>query len=133
MCCKKRKERYYLDMKCDKTGKRLREIRIKTGLSQDKFAELHGIKPPTYKKWERDNNPVPAEPIERIAKYYDIPPGRIMFGDDDLKDDLQKTVMPKSLALELVTKLDTIYQKRQDVFDALLLKISHTHAEIIDE
>lgn len=68
---------------------KLKEIRIASGLSQEKLAEKLGVATKTVSYWENGHNAVTFNKIPLIAKALNIPVyklfvfGDILSGDDD--------------------------------------------------
>ena len=68
---------------------KLKEIRIASGLSQEKLAEKLGVATKTVSYWENGHNAVTFNKIPLIAKALNVPVyklfvfGDILSGDDD--------------------------------------------------
>jgi len=52
-------------------GDRLRELRKAKGISGHKMAELLGITPPSYYRYEKDAQTISSDVLERLAKILD--------------------------------------------------------------
>lgn len=51
---------------------KLKELRLKHGLSQKEFAEILGIKNNTYNQYEHENRTPDIETLIKIANYYNV-------------------------------------------------------------
>lgn len=73
---------------------KLKEIRIASGLSQEKLAEKLGVATKTVSYWENGHNAVTFNKIPLIAKALNVPVyklfvfGDILSGDDDKISEL---------------------------------------------
>jgi len=54
-------------------GKRVRELRLKSGFSQQEVADQLGIGQPSYADWERRNVAMAADQIRRLAEVFAVP------------------------------------------------------------
>ena len=67
-------------------GKRIKELRIKKGLTQEQFAELVGMGERNLSKIECGINFVSADTLDRITKALDITP-KELFDFEHLKNN----------------------------------------------
>ena len=57
----------------------LKELRARKGVSQQQAARDLGVTPQTYCAWEKDVSNVRISMVERIADYYGVKIGDILF------------------------------------------------------
>lgn len=75
----------------EKTSFRIKELRIKKGLTMEKLAELIGVSKSTIAKWENgyvDN--MRQERVKKLAEIFEVSPTFIM-GYDDIPNDAEQT------------------------------------------
>lgn len=75
----------------EKTSMRIKELRIKKGLTMEKLAELIGVSKSTIAKWENgyvDN--MRQERVKKLAEIFEVSPTFIM-GYDDIPNDIEQT------------------------------------------
>jgi len=71
-------------------GPRLRRIRRELGQSQTQMAERLGISPSYVNLIERNQRPVTAQILLRMAEVYDVDLRGLAAGDDDRDADLDR-------------------------------------------
>lgn len=54
------------------TGKRIKELRLRAGLSQLGLAELSGVSTNTVARLERGEHRISSETVEKLAKALDV-------------------------------------------------------------
>ena len=59
-------------------GERIRELRLKAGLSQEELGKLLGVKKAAVSMWERGQNRPPIDKIFKMAKIFGVRPSDIM-------------------------------------------------------
>ncbi len=100
-----------------KFGKRLRDLRIRAGITQDELAECVGVATKTVSYWENAHNPVALNKIPLIANALNVPVYKLFVfldveetaADKDYVKLLQsKTGQELELLLELLKELQRI-------------------------
>ena len=111
-------------------GERVKELRLKKGLSQRELGErMGGITQQTIAQYEKSENYPKLETIRRIAKALDVPFDNLVPFDDGLslwikekKQSTQKNISGKSKALD--KKIDQLnddgIQKMSDYADDII-------------
>ena len=66
-------------------GENLRKYREKSGLTQEKLAEMLKFSAKSVSKWECGNGLPTAETIVSIAEVFGISTDELLFGDDDIR------------------------------------------------
>lgn len=98
-------------------GKRLKELRQKANISQEKLAEIVGVSTKTVSYWENGHNPITLSKIPLVAKALNIPPYKLFIfldieeelADRDYIELLQsKTGKELSVLFELIKELQKI-------------------------
>lgn len=83
-----------MENKKDIFGKRVKELRNKKGLSQDRVAQAIGISRSRYSHYENNRVEPDIELIRKIANYYDVKVdyliGRTEIENDNENDELEK-------------------------------------------
>ncbi|MGB0373279.1 MAG: helix-turn-helix domain-containing protein [Opitutales bacterium] len=90
-------------------GKRVRELRLKSGLSQQEVADQLGIGQPSYADWERRNVAISADQIKRLAEIFAVPVQEL-FSDEDSKSG---RTGPVGRAQRAFTELSELPRPRQ--------------------
>jgi|SRR5262245_5500857 len=76
---------------------KLKQFRVRAGLTQAKLAKKVGVTQPNYQRWESGSAPVPEEKLKKLAKVLETspeallgrhPPIEARFYDDSAGDDL---------------------------------------------
>mgnify|MGYP000792751813 FL=1 len=74
-------------------SKRLREIRISSGISQEEFAEAVGVAPKTVSYWENGHNAISFNKLPVMANALGIPIYKLfVFTDSLTKNDNQDII-----------------------------------------
>ena len=96
-------------------GKRIRELRICAGLSQEKLAEKVDIAINTMSNIERGNAFMTAATLEKIIKVLNVSPSQLFtFTKEDKKADLYKYINSKIEFIKNDTEKLTIIKKFLD-------------------
>ena len=61
----------------------LKDLRVRSGLSQQQAASMLDVTAPTLRKWENDSAGLSYRVIEKIEKIYSIPKEYIFFGTNN--------------------------------------------------
>ncbi|MGU9988022.1 helix-turn-helix domain-containing protein [Latilactobacillus sakei] len=61
----------------------LKDLRVRSGLSQEEAASMLDVTAPTLRKWENDSADLPYSVIEKVEKIYSIPKDYIFFGTNN--------------------------------------------------
>lgn len=64
-----------------KTGKFLKELRKKKGITQEQFAEMLGVSNRSVSRWENGVTMPDFDLLIQMAKYYDVEIGEILDGE----------------------------------------------------
>ncbi len=84
-------------------GKRLREMRCKMNLTQEKFAELLDISTQLYKKMESGENNISISTLKKMKKKFNFSADYLLFGEkDSLIEVWDKTLALHSMEKELL-------------------------------
>lgn len=76
---------------------KLKQFRVRAGITQTKLAHKVGVSQPNYQRWESGAAPIPEEKLEKIAKILKTTPAALLgrhppvaarFYDDSAGDDL---------------------------------------------
>ena len=67
-------------------SKKLKELRIKTGLSQEKVAEQLYVSRQAVSKWETGEAMPEMENLVALAKFYNVSVDYILASEDETKD-----------------------------------------------
>ena len=76
---------------------KLKQFRVRAGMTQAKLAEKVGVTQPNYQRWESGSAPIPEEKLKKLAKVLRTspeavlgrhPPKEARFYDDSAGDDL---------------------------------------------
>lgn len=73
--------------------RRMKSVAEHRDIRQPELAALCGVEPETYSRWENGKRGVPDEAIFALAKYYDVTPGFIRYGEP-----MQGTLTPEQVA-----------------------------------
>ena len=98
-------------------GQRIRNYRIKLGISQEKLAELSGCHPTYIGQLERGEKNATLESIERIAKALNVPLSRLL---EKLGGKAENT---RNIPLECYELLSSKTTEEQDILYQILLNI----------
>lgn len=84
-------------------GKRLREMRCKMNLTQEKFAELLDISTQLYKKMESGENNISISTLKKMKKKFNFSADYLLLGEkDSLIEVWDKTLALHSMEKELL-------------------------------
>jgi transcriptional regulator with XRE-family HTH domain len=76
---------------------KLKQFRVRAGVTQAKLAKRVGVSQPNYQRWESGSAPIPEEKLKKIARILDTtpaallgshPPVKARFYDDSAGDEL---------------------------------------------
>lgn len=81
-------------------GRRLKEVREGSGLTQAQLAEFAGVSEQAVKNWESGRKFPAFERIPRLARLLGVPPGRFFPEEDGATADRVEEGMPAEAALE---------------------------------
>lgn len=62
---------------------RLKELRLKKGLTQKEIAEQFGIKQPNYQQWESGKRKPSSETLEKFANFFGVTMDYLSGKDDE--------------------------------------------------
>ena len=88
-------------------GKKLKNIRVGMGLTQEKFAELVNLEPNTITQMENGYKGASFTTIEKISKSLNVKYSDLFNFEEQIKE---KTIIPKAIDNE-IRKLDKSAQK----------------------
>ncbi|MGB9892556.1 XRE family transcriptional regulator [Thermodesulfovibrio yellowstonii] len=74
-----------------KLGERIKQARIKKGLTQEELARRLGIAYPTLSKYENGHRIPDANLLSHLAKELDCDPGWLLIGDEDYSEKAHDT------------------------------------------
>lgn len=88
-------------------GRRIKEIRTRKGLTQEKLAELVGIGERNLSKIECGNNFITAETLSNILSALDVEPSELfnfqhLENTDELKEELINAIKNESVDVTLL-------------------------------
>lgn len=63
---------------------RLKELRLKKGLTQKEIAEEFGIKQPNYQQWESGKRKPSSETLEKFANFFGVTMDYLAGNDEEL-------------------------------------------------
>ena len=72
---------------------RLRQIRMNTGLTQEKFAELMEISLSAYKKIESAENQISIKGLRKLEKKLKVSSDYVLFGKTENADDVWEMIL----------------------------------------
>lgn len=91
---------------------RLRELRLKSGLSGEEFGKLFGVSKNSVSVWERGRNYPNQEILEKIADYFDVSLDYLMGRTDIKKPIIDITQIPYGY--------DKLTKQQKEVIDDLI-------------
>lgn len=104
---------------------RLKELRLKKGLTQKEIAEEFGIKQPNYQQWESGKRKPSSETLEKFANFFDVTMDYLSGNEEDLGNiellfrmnskgltDEEKKLFKKEL-IEFMEKRKKVFEKGQ--------------------
>lgn len=65
---------------------RLKELRLKKGLTQKEIAEEFGIKQPNYQQWESGKRRPTSETLEKFANFFGVTMDYLSGNEEDLEN-----------------------------------------------
>lgn len=105
---------------------RLKELRLKKGLTQKEIAEEFGIKQPNYQQWESGKRKPSSETLEKFANFFGVTMDYLSGNEEDLDNiellfrinskgltDQEKKVFKKEL-IEFMEKRKRVFEKDND-------------------
>ena len=63
---------------------RLKELRLRKGLTQKEIAEVVGIKQPNYQQWESGKRKPSSETLEKFANFFGVTMDYLSGNDEEL-------------------------------------------------
>lgn len=96
---------------------RLRQIRISTGLTQEKFAEILEISLSAYKKIESAENQISLEGIRKLQRELNVSSDYLLFGKYESVDDIWKMIVncSENDKMLLMLRLISYFSKAKEV------------------
>ena len=93
---------------------RLKELRLKKGLTQKEIAEEFGIKQPNYQQWESGKRKPSSETLEKFANFFGVTMDYLAGNDEDSKGltDEEKEIFKKEL-IEFMEERKKAFNKRK--------------------
>lgn len=70
----------------------LKDLRVRSGLSQENAAQKLGVTAPTLRRWESDSADLPYSVVEKVEDVYTIPKDYIFFGTNNAFNEKIKEV-----------------------------------------
>lgn len=64
-------------------AERLKELRKKLGLTQEKIADRAGVKPRTIQRWENGSRTPDISSLACLCKLFDVSADYLLFGKED--------------------------------------------------
>ncbi len=92
-------------------GKKVRELRLLSGLTQEELAEKIGISPKSLSQIELGGNFVSSDTLELICKTLDISPdilfnfNRIEADEEELTNEILKLIKNKPELVKIIYKI----------------------------
>ncbi len=69
-------------------GERLKELRLKNGLTQEEVGKIIGVQKAAIQKYEKGEiKNMKRLYVEKLSKFYNVPPAYIMGIDEEEKDE----------------------------------------------
>lgn len=65
---------------------RLKELRLRKGLTQREIAKEFGVKQPNYQQWESGKRKPAFETLEKFANFFDVTMDYLAGKDDELEN-----------------------------------------------
>jgi transcriptional regulator with XRE-family HTH domain len=65
----------------ERIGERLRALRLANGLKQSEMANLLGIDPPHWSRWERGHRPIPTDMAWQLTQLFEVDLDYIFAGE----------------------------------------------------
>jgi putative transcriptional regulator len=101
---------------------RLKELRLKKGLTQKEIAEEFGIKQPNYQQWESGKRKPSSETLEKFANFFGVTMDYLSGNEEDLENiELLFRMNSKGLTDEekeiFKRELIEFMEKRKKVFE----------------
>ncbi len=90
-------------------GDRLRELRLKRGMTQEEVGKLVGVQRSTVQKWEGGHTRnLRTNVIERLSKFFQVSPAYLMGMDasDDSSPSLENPEIDDALGFDLNKLVD---------------------------
>lgn len=97
-------------------GKRIKQARLKKGLTQKQLADLMGVKHNSISDWENDKNKPYAETVELLMGALDID-ANTLFGWDNLEqikedaEELANIILLNPKVKEILPLIDSLSDK----------------------
>ena len=101
---------------------RLKELRLKKGLTQKEIAEEFGIKQPNYQQWESGKRRPTSETLEKFANFFGVTMDYLSGNEEDFENiELLFRMNSKGLTEEekanFKKELIEFMEKRKKAFD----------------
>ena len=74
-----------MDIDYGKVGERIREIRLKRGITQEKLAEFSDLSPQHMNRIEKASRNTSVEAIYRIAEALEVAPDELLYGTENIR------------------------------------------------
>ena len=95
-------------------SKRLKELRVKEGLTQSEFAKRIEVSQPMFAYWENDSKPISSEAVKKICRVFKIDSSYFYsapsMGDDELNS--------------MIADFKSLSRSEQDIITAIIKKFS---------
>lgn len=101
-----------LYLKMDYVLKKIKELRIAKGLSQDQMAEAIGVNQSNYGKVERGSSQITLNKLFEIAKKLEIPVFMLLYNED--KDEWPFFDKESELTIEALKKKNELLEKENE-------------------
>ena len=94
---------------------RLKELRLKKGLTQKEIAEQFGIKQPNYQQWESGKRKPSSETLEKFANFFGVTMDYLSGNDEEL-DNVELLFRMNSKGLIFKKELIDFMEERKKAF-----------------
>lgn len=63
---------------------RIKDLRVKAGLTQAQIGEMLGVKQSQYQRWESGKRDYPIEVLVKLAGYFGVSTDYILLGNNEI-------------------------------------------------
>ena len=98
-------------------GKRLKQLRLQTGMSQEELAERVGVAHKTVSYWENAHNPVTLSKIPLIADALNVPVYKlfVFFEIEEKTADKDYIELLQTITVEEINRLFNVVKEFQKI------------------
>ena len=114
-----------MDIDYGKVGERIREIRLKRGITQEKLAELSDLSPQHMNRIEKASRNTSVEALYRIAAALEVSPDELLYGTENFRkidyDEELKKLLDDCNDFERHVLSDMLVNTKRSIRSNLLL------------